>query len=94
PGLPTARTIRCFRLRVPSPQKSSRLLLIKPAELLLFLTGADTQNRATPHLALPPCGIATPLPKGGEGQSSQARIFQQYGFLDKSHSLYIALKRV
>ncbi|MGO8735368.1 MAG: hypothetical protein ACLQVM_21530, partial [Terriglobia bacterium] len=42
PGLPTARTIRCFRLRVPSPQKSSRLLLIKPAELLLFLTGADT----------------------------------------------------
>jgi hypothetical protein len=27
---------------VPSPQKSRRLLLIKPAELLLFSTGADT----------------------------------------------------
>jgi hypothetical protein len=26
---------------VPSPQKSRRLLLIKPAELLLFSTGAD-----------------------------------------------------
>jgi hypothetical protein len=27
---------------VPSPQKSRRLLLIKPAELLLFSTGADS----------------------------------------------------
>ncbi|MGO8732673.1 MAG: hypothetical protein ACLQVM_07760, partial [Terriglobia bacterium] len=53
PGLPTARTIRCFRLRVPSPQKSSRLLLIKPAELLLFLTGADrpAPRRLAPALS-------------------------------------------
>jgi hypothetical protein len=29
---------------VPSPQKSRRLLLIKPAELLLFSTGADTED--------------------------------------------------
>jgi hypothetical protein len=40
-GIPTARTIRCFHPRVPSPQKSRRLLLIKPVELLLFSTGAD-----------------------------------------------------
>jgi hypothetical protein len=29
---------------VPSPQKSRRLLLIKPAELLLFSTGADIKK--------------------------------------------------
>jgi hypothetical protein len=31
-----ARTMRCFRSRLPSPQKSPRLLLIKPAEVMLF----------------------------------------------------------
>ena len=34
--------MRCFRSRVPSPQKSPRLLPIKPAEVMLFYTGADS----------------------------------------------------
>jgi hypothetical protein len=43
-GIPAARSIRRFRPRVPSPQKSPRVLLIKPAEVLLFYTGADNED--------------------------------------------------
>jgi len=37
--------MRCFRSRVPNPQKSRRLLLIKPEEVMLFQTGADILNQ-------------------------------------------------
>jgi len=37
-----ARLIRCLRGRVSRGQESPRLLLIKPEELMLFQTGADT----------------------------------------------------
>jgi hypothetical protein len=39
---------------VPSPQKSRRLLLIKPAELMLYLTGADILAHTAVDDKVPP----------------------------------------
>jgi hypothetical protein len=44
PDLQTARFIRPPRPRLSAPIKSHRLLPIKPAKLMLFLTGADIDH--------------------------------------------------
>jgi len=55
---------------VPSPQNSRRLLLIKPAEVLLFYTGADKIALNSSAVSFPAPGISRSITYFGMAPSS------------------------